>query len=190
MGSWLQHDRLNVMNTHDWTTTLRARAHAFALRGGVFAAVWWTLSEGDGGWGFGLPLALIVAALSLIHTPPARHLPRIHRLPGFVAYFMLQSLRAGWDVARRTVRPDLPLQPALLRLSLRLPAGAPTWWLMNVISLLPGTLSVLLKGSVLELHCLDVAPTVVTDVREAEVRLARLFGLTLNDAVDDMRTIR
>lgn len=172
------------MNTNDQTTAPRVLLHAYVLRVLVFAAVWWSLTEGDGGWGFGLPLALLVAALSLVHTPPARRVPRIHRMPGFFAYFMLQSLRAGWDVARRTLHPALPLQPELLRLPLRLPAGAPTWWLMIVISLLPGTLSVRLEDAVLELHCLDVGGTVVADVREAESRLAHLFGLALNDAVD------
>lgn len=178
------------MNTNDRTTARTVRLHAYVLRVLVFAAVWWTLTEGDGGWGFGLPLALLVAALSLVHTPPATHLPRVHRMPAFFAYFMLQSLRAGWDVARRTLHPELPLQPDLLRVPLRLPTGAPTWWLMIVISLLPGTLSVHLKDAVLELHCLGVAGNVVADVREAETRLARLFGLTLNDAVDTARAGR
>jgi len=178
------------MNTNDRTTALTVRLQAFVLRALVLAAVWWTLTEGDGGWGFGLPLVLLIAALSLVDTAPAKRLPRVHRMPGFFAYFMLQSLRAGWDVARRTLHPDLPLQPDLLRVPLRLPAGAPTWWLMIVISLLPGTLSVHLKGTVLELHCLDISGDVVADVREAEVRLARLFGLTLNDVVDTAKAQR
>jgi multicomponent Na+:H+ antiporter subunit E len=178
------------MNSDDRTTVTMLRLRAYVLRALGFAGVWWTLTEGDGGWGFGLVLALIVAALSLIHMPPARHLPRIQRVPGFLAYFLLQSLRAGWDVARRTLRPELPLQPGLLRLPMRLPTGAPTWWMMIVISLLPGTLSVQLQDAVLELHCLALGDDVVADVREAEDRLARLFGLTLDDAIDPARVHR
>lgn len=161
------------------TTVRIAYLQAFALRALVLAGVWWALTEGGEGQGFGLVLALLVAALSLVHTPPAVWVPRMHRMPAFAIYFMLQSLRAGWDVARRTVHPRLPLQPRLLRMTLRLPTGAPIWWLMMVISLLPGTLSVRLDGTELELHCLDCTIDVLTDVREAEAQLAQLFGYTL-----------
>lgn len=151
---------------------------ALVLRTLLLGGVWWTLTDGSAGWAFGLVLALLAAALSLLYTPPALSMLRVHRLPGFVAYFLLQSLRAGWDVARRILHPGLPLDPGLLRVPLYLPAGAPTWGLMVVISLLPGTLSVHLDGTELELHCLDAGADVLADVRAAEAQLARLFGHT------------
>lgn len=175
------------MRDVDRTTVPIAHLRAFALRALVLAGVWWALSEGGEGLRFGLVLALLVAALSLLHTPPAERAPRLHRLPAFTIYFTLQSLRAGWDVACRTVHPRLPLQPQLLRLPLRLPAGAPSWWLMMVISLLPGTLSVHLEGTELELHCLDCTVDVIADVREAEAQLALLFGYTLIDSAEQQR---
>lgn len=175
---------------HDMQTAKRhppaptTHLHALALRTLMLAAVWWALTEGDGGWGFGLLLALLVSALSLLHTPPAANVPRLHRVPGFVAYFLMQSLLAGFDVARRILHPRLPLNPRLVRVPLRLPAGAPTWSLMILISLLPGTLSAQLDAAELELHCLDMDGNVLAEVRKAEVQLARLFGVELADLAE------
>ena len=160
---------------------------AFGARALLLAGVWWALTEGGEGVAFGIPLALAVAALSLLHAAPATRTPRLHRMPAFAGYFLMQSLRAGWDVARRIVHPRLPLQPAFVRVPLRLPAGAPTWWLMMVITLLPGTLSVHLDGKLLEVHCLDSGSDVVAGIRRAEDELARLFGHRLADAAEAAR---
>ncbi|MBM9535688.1 Na+/H+ antiporter subunit E [Desulfobulbus alkaliphilus] len=149
---------------------------AVLIRTALLVVIWWVLTENQGGWVFGILSALMIACCSLLLTPPATHRLRVHRLPGFFLFFLVQSLRAGWDVAVRTVRPSLPLQPAILSVPLMLPAGAPTWWLMLVVSLLPGTLSAHLDGRTLELHCLDEGLDVVADVREAERHLALLFG--------------
>jgi multicomponent Na+:H+ antiporter subunit E len=149
---------------------------AFSFRALALLLLWWMLSDGSG-WLFGLAASTLAAALSLRLTPPVTYRLRARRIPHFVAFFLAQSLRAGWDVARRTLHPALPLDPALLRLPLRLPDGAPSWWLMLVISLLPGTLSVQRQGSDLEIHCLDTALDVNADVRHAETQILRLFGL-------------
>lgn len=149
---------------------------ALAIRSLGLAALWWVLTEGGEGWAIGGPLALLIAGISLLHTPPSAYRLAIHRIPGFAAFFLTQSLRAGVDVAQRTLDRSLPLHPAMLRVPLHLPAGAPTWWLMLVISLLPGTLSVRLGGRTLELHCLDERLDVIADLRRAETEIGRLFG--------------
>ncbi|CAM5454831.1 MULTISPECIES: Na+/H+ antiporter subunit E [unclassified Thauera] len=151
---------------------------AFSFRALALLLLWWTLSGGEGLL-FGLATASLAAALSLRLTPPATHRLHARRIPRFAAFFLLQSLRAGWDVARRTLHPALPLDPGLLNMATRLPEGAPCWWLMLVISLLPGTLSVRRHGNSLEIHCLDAGLDVDADLRQAETQVARLFGLTL-----------
>ena len=148
---------------------------AFAIRSLGLAALWWVLTEGEA-WAVGSLLALLIAGISLLHTPPSEHRLAIRRIPGFAVFFLTQSLSAGVDVARRTLDRSLPLHPAMMRVPLRLPAGAPTWWLMLVISLLPGTLSVRLGGRTLELHCLDEHLDVIADLRRAETEIGRLFG--------------
>ena len=156
---------------------------AYALRLALLLGVWWVLSGSTEDWWFGLPLAVAVAAVSLWLSPPARFRLRLHRMPIFAGFFLWQSLLAGWDVARRTLSPALPLHPEILRLPLVLPEGAPTWWLMLVISLLPGTLSVRLRPDrILEVHCLDSQLDVPGSVRETELQIGRLFGLPTHAA--------
>jgi multicomponent Na+:H+ antiporter subunit E len=151
---------------------------AYALRLALLLGVWWILTGSTGDWWFGLPLAVVAAAVSLWLTPPGRFRLRVLRMPAFAAYFLWQSLLAGWDVARRTLSPALPLHPEIVHLPLTLPPGAPTWWLMLIISLLPGTLSVRLHDDrTLEVHCLDSRLDVPGSVRETEEQIAGLFGL-------------
>lgn len=147
-----------------------------ALRSVLLCGLWAVLANGEG-WGFGVPVALGSAWLSLRLAPPSQHRIRLAALPRFAGWFLLQSLRAGWDVARRTLHPALPLNPGMIRLRPALPTGAPTWWLMLVISLLPGTLSVRMAGGTLELHCLDLEGDVTGDFARTERELLRLFGL-------------
>lgn len=156
----------------------RAWVAAYALRLGLLLIVWWILSGSTDDWWFGLPLAAIAAAVSLWLTPPAASVLRPLRMPAFAAFFLWQSLLAGWDVALRTLSPALPLRPEILRLPVGLPPGAPTWWLMLTISLLPGTLSVRLhQDRSLEVHCLDASLDVEGSIRELEAHIAGLFGL-------------
>lgn len=153
-------------------------AKAFLFRLGILLVIWWALTDGGGGWWFGFPLATVAAVTSVWLTPAARYHLRLARIPVFALYFLQQSLLAGWDVARRIVAPRMPLNPDILRLPLILPPGAPTWWLMLTISLLPGTLSVRLHTDrVLEVHCLDADAGIAASVRRTERQLAELFGL-------------
>lgn len=149
---------------------------AFGLRSGLMALLWWVLTDGEGGWYLGLPFIIIATLASLWLTPPAHHHLNPFRLPRFACYFILQSLRAGWDVARRTLNPRLPLNPGILEFDLHLPPGAPRWWLMIVANLLPGTLSVRLDDNRLELHCLDCTQAIERDLRTTEAHIAALFA--------------
>ena len=157
--------------------TTRPTRFALLLRFALLCALWAVLANGEG-WAFGVPGALIAAWLSLRLAPASAWRLRLLAVPRFVGWFLLQSLRAGWDVAWRTLHPALPLDPGMVRHCPTLPAGAPTWWLMLVISLLPGTLSVRLEGDMLELHCLDAHGEISADVQRAEAEIARLFGLS------------
>jgi multicomponent Na+:H+ antiporter subunit E len=157
-----------------------SRLSAYLLRLGVLLAVWWILSGSHSDWWFGLPLAIVAAWVSLWLTPPDLFLLRPQRIPHFAAFFLWQSLLAGWDVAKRTLSPALPLHPEILRLPMTLPPGTPTWWLMLTISLLPGTLSVRLhQDGILEVHCLDSRLDVAGSVLETEAQLARLFAVEM-----------
>lgn len=119
-------------------------------------AVWTVLAEGA------LPLDLlsaltVVAATlaSLALVPRAR--TRLHPVAAarFCAFFLLQSVRGGWDVARRALDPRLPLSPDFIEHPLRLKEDGARVLFVLTATLLPGTASVELKPQSLRLHVLD-----------------------------------
>lgn len=146
----------------------------------VMLALWWVLAEGAAGsWLFGLLVAFLVALASLLIFSPGSARLQWWRLPGFLVWFIWQSLLAGLDVSVRLLRRRVLVQPAVLTLDLALPEGAPRWWLANTLSLLPGSISVDFRESVIEVHSLDASRDVGADVLRAQQRVARLFGLQL-----------
>lgn len=147
-------------------------------RGALLLALWWVLTLGDpSGLGFGLVVTLVVSALSVRLFPPSVYHLRPWGLLRFIGYFLVRSVVAGMDVAGRLLKPGLPIKPGTTVLTLKLPEGGPRWLLANTLSLMPGTLSVLLEGERLTLHCLDTTAPVEADVRKAEQYIARVFGL-------------
>ncbi|HBQ40636.1 MAG TPA: cation:proton antiporter [Halieaceae bacterium] len=142
----------------------------------VLLVVWWALTEGDAGAvAFGLWVVPLIVVLWWRLFPPERRGPRLLASLAFGGYFLCGSVAAGLDVARRLLSPRLPMSPGYLTYTTSLPAGSPRWLLANTLSLLPGTLSVTLRGPQLELHCLDTTAAVSAAVGRAEMRIARMF---------------
>lgn len=153
----------------------------FIARFAGLLLVWWTLTLGQ--WSalvFGAVVVLLISVLSLRLFPPSAYRIRPLGLLRFVGCFLVRSVVAGIDVARRLLAPGLPINPGEVTLALSLPEGSPRWLLANTLSLMPGTLSVLLEGDRLTLHCLDMAAPVEQDVRRTERQIARAFGLHPN----------
>lgn len=150
----------------------------FCLRAGALYLVWWVLTEGDpSGLGVGAAIVLMVALFSCRVHPPSRYALRPVGMLVFFGYFILRSVVAGLDVARRLLSPSLPINPGYFIVKTRLPEGGPRWLLANTLSLMPGTLSVRLQGASLELHCLDLDLPIDEDVRSTERKVAGVFGL-------------
>jgi multicomponent Na+:H+ antiporter subunit E len=123
----------------------------------------------------GLP-CIIIAVVAYqrlrIHDKPTLHLGS---LPGFSIWFLWHSLRGGIDVAWRALQPTVQLQPGFLHYRLTLPPGPARLFLVNVVSLLPGTLSADIEGDVLLLHALDTSADITAEVSEAESRVTALY---------------
>ena len=145
----------------------------------IFALLWWVVSEGAGSWAFGIPVILLAAATGRF-LQPARGM-RLHPLAlvHFLGFFLYESLRGGVDVSRRALSPRMPLAPALIEYRLRLPAGAPQVFLVDTLSLLPGTLSTALRDDVVCLHVLDAGMPIERELRRVEGYVAALFGVEL-----------
>lgn len=148
----------------------------------LFAALWWALTGGDAGsWVVGVPVVLAATAASHSLWPRGIGWWSPWATLRFAAFFLRESMRGGIDVARRALDPSLPLQPALLELRCRLPHGPAEVLLVDVLSLLPGTLSVDLRGAVLTLHVLDERAPAEAELRVLEGLIAAMFRVPLNE---------
>lgn len=94
-----------------------------------------------------------------------------------LAWFGWRSLLAGWTVALRALRPRPDLAPGFITLRPRLRDPAARVLLANALSLMPGTLSVELRGDDLELHLLDCTAPIEPELRALEARIAAMLGL-------------
>jgi len=123
----------------------------------------------------GLVVVLSAAAATLLLPPGGSWRWRPLALARFFPYFLGRSLVAGFDVARRAFSPDPALQPGLVELAWGLPPGPARVFLANVISLLPGTLSVGISPESLQIHILDHNPGLEGELRRLETMVDRLF---------------
>lgn len=144
----------------------------------LFTCLWWILAEGRfDGWLLG-GIAVAFATWASVRLWPARaHRLRLFALPGFLTFFLANSVLGGWQVALMALRGRTALRPAFLDLPLNLPDGAPQILLTNLLGLMPGTVGVELADNRLRLHVLDERLPVATEARALELRIADLFGV-------------
>ncbi|EHQ52836.1 MULTISPECIES: Na+/H+ antiporter subunit E [Ectothiorhodospira] len=142
--------------------------------------LWWILTGGaPGAWAIGIPVALLAAASVFVLPPGRRYRLSLRGLMVFMGFFLWQSFVGGLDVSRRALSPRMPLAPGFIDYPVRLPRGPALTFFMNVIGLLPGTLSVGLHRRRLQLHVLDVGMPLHASLSRLEDRVAALFGLRL-----------
>lgn len=153
----------------------------------MFSALWWVLTNGVAhSWVVGIPVVVLATWVSTAWAPA---FPMIHPLGAlrFLPFFLWESWRGGLDVARRVVRPSLPVRPGLLTYQIQLPAGPARLVMVNTVSLLPGTLSVALQNNRLTLHVLDTDLPVHEELAALERRVARLFGESIQSKKEPAR---
>jgi multicomponent Na+:H+ antiporter subunit E len=125
----------------------------------------------------GIAAALIAATVSLRLLAPSP--TRIHAVPlvGLAARFLIKSVIAGVDVARRALDPRLPINPGLLRYPVRLPPGAARNVFAMLASLSPGTVPIGPDDDDhLVVHCLDLHQPVADQLAREEDDLLRVVG--------------
>ena len=151
------------------------------LRTLLLTLLWWSVTEGAGAWSIGVPVIALALGVS-IWLQPSRQL-RLRPVGAlrFAAFFLVESLRGGLDVALRAFRPTMPLVPAQLTYRLRLPDGPARVFLADTMSLLPGTLTTELRDDCLHLHVLDARQPIEKELRRVERRVAALFGEPLSN---------
>lgn len=125
-------------------------------RGAGFLALWIVLI---GAAPKDLPIGVVAAAAAAWASEmlwPATGAISPAGLLRFVLRFLLQSVVAGVDVARRALSPNIALEPGLVTCRTSLPVGTARRALCAVMSLQPGKLPVAVNpdGTIL-IHCLD-----------------------------------
>jgi multicomponent Na+:H+ antiporter subunit E len=151
----------------------------FAARLAVCGCAWQVLNWGDpASWLVGGPVVFTAALLSRSLSGTGFRGFVWAALPGFLLFFLRSSMSGGLDVARRVLDPRLPVSPGFVIYHTTLPQGPGRVLFVNVISLLPGTVSAGLEYERLTVHALDDESNVETALRDLEERVGRLFGAT------------
>lgn len=158
----------------------RTRWGRAVLAAALFALLWWALTEGAVAWVFGAVVVAVATVAAFLLAPNDAPRLSLAAVPRFLGFFVYESVRGGLDVARRALHPRLPLAPGLLEYRLRLPPGPARIFLVNVVSLLPGTLSADLGETDLTVHVLDHRRPVLIELQTLERHIAALFGMELD----------
>jgi multicomponent Na+:H+ antiporter subunit E len=152
-------------------------ARPAALRTVGFFAIWTALSGAAGDLLPGIAAALAATWVSLRLLPPGPTRLQPRALAEFALRFLVQSVLAGADVARRALDPRLPLRPGLVHYPVGLPAGARRNIFTAVTSLLPGTVPLGAgDDGALVIHCLDSGQPVAAQLAAEEAALVRVIG--------------
>ena len=141
----------------------------------VLTLLWGILAQ-NAGWVFASEAILAAVLASLFF---ALLLPTHYSVSGlllFACYFVVEALRGGWDVAWRALHPRLPIAPGWIDYALTLPPGGPQVLFLNSVSLLPGTLSVALNGSVVVVHRLSSSTDAKAELARLEYWVMRVFA--------------
>ena len=144
------------------------------MRGMAFFALWLVLMQST------KPADLAVGAFATLGAtwlslrllaPAAGHL-RFGSLLAYLPHFLLASVQAGIDVARRAFDPRLPLRAGFVDYAPAFRPGLARNTLATLSSLMPGTLPADASDDALVYHCLDTSQPVVEALRDEERRLA------------------
>ncbi len=157
----------------------RARAIGLAV---FFSLLWWTLTDGSPQQRWLGTVFVIAATAAALRAPgkgrrPLR--PRIHTLVKFIPYFVYQSLKGGFLVAKLAVSPQRRIRSRYFRYEARIPAeDVPArMWFASALCVFPGTLSCGYQGDVLVIHALDEGLFDIDSIRKLEGMISVIFGL-------------
>ena len=156
---------------------------------GLLVALWAAFAglADPASWIVGVP-TVIAASWSRSNLAPQRN-ARIS-LVGILQLlpvFFWESFRGGFDVARQVLRLRPKINPGLFDYRLNLSSASARVFFVDLVSLLPGTLSADIRGDRMRIHALDLDQDSVTELGRLERRVAAVFGQTLPDEAGENR---
>ncbi len=152
----------------------------------LLTGFWFLLADGDLtslliGIVF-IPLSIFVSAKLAEKTDSDNSSLHINviKIPKFIYFFLYQSIKGGTDTALRVFSFDMKLQPEFIHYPIKhLPGGLPMNLFMNVVSLLPGSVSVIREPNNVLVHVLSVTNSTISEIYECELVISELFGLDI-----------
>ncbi len=156
------------------------RAVAFSIWTAVLASLWVILAGADpASWVIGIPaVATALWAKSRLSDARIQGLSALGVIR-FVPYFLWESVKGGTDVALRVLGPRVRVNPGYLDYPMRLRRPSARVLFLDVVNLLPGTLTADVQGGRAKIHTLDRGGDPTRPLMELEERVAALFGETL-----------
>lgn len=147
---------------------------------GLAAFIWFLLAGQDAAsWLLGVP-AVMAAGWSSLRLSGARDQRiRLTGLLRFVPFFIGESIRGGFDVMNRVMRPRMRISPGFHAYRTRLAHVPARLLFVNSLSLLPGTLAADLDDDSVLIHALDVKGELDEEIIRLERAVAAVYGETL-----------
>ena len=148
-----------------------------ATRAALFFALWLMVA----GWKpADIPVGIFAAAaaawVSLALLPTATARPRYRAFLTLFLRIMRGSVVAGFDIARRALKPQLDLRPGLVACPVSLPQGTARNVFFAIESLQPGTLPAGMDGNDLIIHGLDLSQPIAAELAKDEAQFARALA--------------
>ncbi len=160
----------------------------FATNLVAFACLWMLLTEASiDSWIVGGPVVMAAVVVAMLLAPRCGWRWSVMGAFRFAPQFVRWSFLGGLDVACRSLHLRLPIDPRLIEYDLRLPEGAARVFFMNVINLLPGTVSADVRDDVLLVHVIDGSQPMLQRLAKLEQVVAGLFAMQLdtNERIGD-----
>jgi multicomponent Na+:H+ antiporter subunit E len=144
-----------------------------------FLGVWLVISGfSPSGFAVGLAAAIAAAVVSARLLPCAGTRIRLRACGEMALRLPIQSAIAGFNVARRAFRPQLPMRPGFVVYTSRLPEGVSRSIFTVLVSMQPGSVPIAAdRNGDFAVHCLDDKQPIGAALAADEVRVARVFDL-------------
>ena len=102
------------------------------------------------------------------------------KVPKFIGFFLYHSIKGGVSTARLAFSFNMHLRPEFIHYPVKhLPVGLPMNLFINMVSLLPGSVSVIREPTSLLVHVLTVTSSSLDEIYECEQAICELFGLEI-----------
>ncbi|MFQ3246800.1 MAG: multicomponent Na+:H+ antiporter subunit E [Arenicella sp.] len=161
----------------------------FLLRIILFSFFWGLLVRFDqGSLGVGVAFILAASLLSLYLAQQQRKTKQWLRSPvsllSFIVYFAVQSLRGGWEIAKLALSHKLRLSPGFVKYHTNLATESQVFTFMQILSLLPGTVSARQHGRELTIHVMNMETFDAAEIDDCQMRIKKLLGNPVHPLAD------